>query len=184
MRAGAFTWTVLVGYMKHMTGAPSGDAPLAHERRSARARHGGGDGPKSRVRQTLWSLLRVAIAVVTLVVSAGIASHGQGSAGVLAAAFDVVAAGSAIASSDVLPSEPVQQWHDGGDPCPAVADLDAVELGDDDDDDSLRDVFDVAAPLSRSVPAPREPERVLRDERRIEPSRFAAGPGLPRGPPV
>jgi hypothetical protein len=178
--------------MKLMTGAPSGDTSLAHEGCSARAprqrrnvaeRRGGVDGPKSRVPESLRLLRRVVLAIVTVIVCAVIASPAGRSASLLAGAFDVAAeADSGNAVRGVLASEPLQYWQD--DHGTRGTDLKAVEFDGDDEDDPLCHVPDNAALSFRCVPAPPKPAHALRAELQIDTSRFAAGPGLPRGPPV
>jgi hypothetical protein len=175
--------------MKLMTGAPSGDTSLAHEgpsagvtrqHRAVAERRGGIDGPKRRVPELLRLLRRLAFAIVTVAVCALIACPGQGSAS-LAAAVDVAEGASASAVRGVLASEPLQYWQD--DHGTRRADLKAVE-SDGDEDDPLCHVPVNAALSFRCQPVPPKPACALRCELQVDTSRFAAGPGLPRGPPV
>ena len=126
-------------------------------------------------------LLRLTIAIATVIACAGVARPERGSASLLASTVRVVAAAGASAERSGAPSESLHRWHEGaGHP---LADLEAIEA-DDDDDDSLRDVLGVAALSFRCVPIPFEADRDPGGEVAVDTSRFAAGTGLPRGPPA
>ena len=126
-------------------------------------------------------LLRLTIAIATVLACAGIARPERGSASLLATTVHVVAAAGSSAERCVAPSGSLHRWHEGaGHP---LADLEAIEL-DDDEDDSLRDVLGVAALSFGCVPIPREANRDPVGELPVDTSRFAAGTGLPRGPPA
>jgi hypothetical protein len=147
------------------------------------APHGGASGPKSRVAAPLRFLLRLALAVVTVVIFAVTASHGRASVSVVVSAVHVAAAERADAASGALPDQPSHRWQDRV-PRRPLSDLKAVEL-EDDDDDPLRGVSDVAAQSFCCVPDPRNPGHAFpRGELQVDTSRFAACTGLPRGPPA
>ena len=134
-------------------------------------------------------LLRLVIAVATVIASAGVASFERGSTSLVVTTFHVVTAASAGSVSipspwgsepDAASSEPSHRWHESTEP---VADLEAIEA-DDDEDDPLRDVLGIAALPLECVPIRREVDRDPGNELPSDTSRFAAGTGLPRGPPV
>jgi hypothetical protein len=136
-------------------------------------------------------LHRLAIAIVALIVCAGIAVSGRGSARLIAAAFDAApafdAAARDIASAerDGRGSDRLHPWQDH--PARRDVDLKAVESDDDEDgdgDDALCDVTHDAARSLFCLPVPPKPDRASRGEVPIDTSRFAATPGLPRGPPA
>lgn len=155
-----------------MTGARSGGTTIG-------TRYGDVAAPQ-RVPASLRFLLRLTIALVTLLVCACTASDGARSPGFLGTAVDVVAAKIASAERGVQAGSS-HHWHDRV-PHGAEADLEAEA---DDDDDDLRDGSDLVALSFRPVPAPRERARTFwRREHQVDPTRFAAGTGLPRGPPV
>ncbi len=178
-----------------MTGAPSGDTSLVHDGPAANAMRPGrengtamvGDevgsgGPKSRVRQLL-RFVHLALAIATVIVCAGIALPGRASASFVAATF-VTASETESAARGLPASEPLRHWQaceDG----PAV-DFKAVESDCEDDGQQDRHC-DVPESLALSfgyVPGPSGPDAAWRGELGIDPSRFAAGSGLPRGPPA
>jgi hypothetical protein len=153
---------------------------LRFARHEVAHRRGGIRGPKNRMPEMLRLLLRFALAIVTVIVCAGIARPAGGSASLLvAAAIDMAAPDSAGAEQA---REPSHHWRDGA--SSTVVDLKAVESDVDDDDDPLWHVPDDPALAFRYVPAPRRPDRAARGELPIDTSRFAAGTCLPRGPPT
>ncbi|MDF2691696.1 MAG: hypothetical protein K0S65_79 [Labilithrix sp.] len=168
--------------MKLMTEAPSADTSLAYDGSSVRGARRRGGTAKPAVSELLRLIHRLALAIVTIVVCAVIASPGRGSVSLLAGALDVTAADCANAGRGVLTSEPLQYCQ--GDHGERGTDLKAVEFDGDDEDDPLWHVAENAALSFRRVPAPPKPNQVLRGELQIDTSRFAAGTGLPRGPPV
>jgi hypothetical protein len=132
-------------------------------------------GPKDRAPEGFGRLLRVALAIVTVILCACIASPRQRAASFLVAAIDAPAQGQRA-------SERSHHWKYGD--SRRVAELAAVEVDLEDDDDPLCDVADEAAPAYRCVPAPHRSDRVARADLPRDTSRFAAGTGLPRGPPT
>jgi hypothetical protein len=142
-----------------------------------------GVGATSRMHAMLLVLRRLALAVAALVVCAGVAAPSRAAAGFVApAAVKLVACESA--GREVMRAS---RLHPQDDAARRAIDLNAVELDDDDDDtdgdDPLCAVSEGALPFP-SVPLPRNPGRAVRSELPTDTSRFAAGPGLPRGPPA
>ncbi len=146
----------------------------------------GARGSRRRAALPLRFLLRVAMAIATLVVFGGIAGRTAG-ASLVAAAYQVAACESVESgTSSSQASQASHHWKDRTPRRPAP-DLKAVELDDDsdDDDDSARDGTELAALSFRCALDRCAPRRALRrGELQVDTSRFAAGIGLPRGPPA
>ena len=95
----------------------------------------------------------------------------------------------ALSSSSVVqagrldPSVPSSRFRD---PLPRIADLKAVETDTDDDDDKdpRWAAADDRGPGGRCLALPSHGEHGVDGELPHDPSRFAAGRGLPRGPPA
>ena len=158
-----------------MTGAPSGDTSILDEGSSSKVvrRPGGG---------VLRSLLRCfALIGLTLVVAAYFASPARG-ASPLVVLFEAVTA-DARSEASVAASSGAQHW-DALDDAVQIVEMKVVESDGDDDKDPRCDVAAEAALAFRTVPVPSKPERVLRGGLPSDPSCFADGTGLPRGPPV
>jgi hypothetical protein len=148
--------------MKAMARPPSNDRPsLAHEWASFRL------------------FYRLLLAIVAVFLCSGAASPAAAATTVVAATIEVAASDGA-ANIDSTP-EPAHHWRDGGS---RPVEPKACEIDLDDDDDPLCDVLHDLAPTFQCLPSPREPTRFTRGELSIDTSRFAAGLGLPRGPPV
>lgn len=159
-----------------MTGAPSGDTSILDEGSSSKAvrRRGGG---------VLRSLLRcLALIGLTLVVAAYFASPARG-ASPLVVLFEAVTADARADASIAAGSSGAQHW-DALDDAVQIVEMKVVESDGDDDKDPRCDVAAEEALAFRTVPVPSKPERVLRGGPPSDPSCFAAGTGLPRGPPV
>lgn len=156
-----------------MTGTPSGDTSILDEGSSSKAvrRRGGG---------VLRSLLRcLALIGLTLVVATYFVSPARG-VSPLVVLFEAATA-DARAEASVAASSGAQHW-DALDDAVQIVEMKVVES--DDDKDPRCDVTEGVALSFRTVPVPSKPERVLRGGLPSDPSCFAAGTGLPRGPPV
>lgn len=155
-----------------MVKAPSNDRSLAQRGPFTRA-----NGELDRVAKMLRLFRRLAVAIATLLVCAGIAGPPRG---LLAATIDVVAAPD---SANAEHRDASHHWHDGS--SRPVEDLEAVEadVDDNDDDDWRWDARDEVSVAFRWLPPEHQPDRSWRGELQIDASRFAAGTGLPRGPP-
>lgn len=130
------------------------------------------------------SLLRLlhglALAIVAMV-AIGVASPGR-SGGTFSA--EAAASDGPNGSRWAVASEQVQRSHRWRDGAPrAVADFKAIEF-DDDDADTLCDLLDDPTVAVKDPCFSRGSGRARRAHAQIDPSRFAAGTGLPRGPPV
>lgn len=113
------------------------------------------------------------LSLATLLACAGMLLPTGGSTRVLAVVQEVVATASTESA-----------WQAGDEETGVSFDMRPVESDDDDDDDDpFCDVADGAALAFRWVPTPRRPEQAPRTEVSGDTSRFAAGTGLPRGPP-
>jgi hypothetical protein len=189
--------------MKPMTRAPSNDPSLARDGSWVEAMPTRGDdakppvsvpsgiGSKGRLPETLRLIHRLALTIATVVICALFASPGAArataidvagaSASLLAAAADVPMSGRANAEQA---SKSSHHWHDRS--SRPSADFKAVEVdGDDDDDEDPQcELIGGASVAFRCLPAPRRPDGALRGELQLDTSRFAAGTGLPRGPPA
>ena len=181
-RWGRFTWTVLMGREMADDRAPSGHASLAHQGCPVVTgeQRGGVDARKS-MPAALRFLLRLAVAIGAVIACAGIATPQRGSARLVATTFHVVAAASSSADRGVPPSGALHRWHEGA--AYSECDLEAIE-SDDDKHDPLRDVLAVAGQPFRCGPTLCEPDRDPGGALSVDTSRFAAGTGLPRGPPA
>lgn len=166
--------------MNCMMRAPSNDPSLAYAGPSTRhgAERAGISLPHKRVPSMIRLFYRLALAIVTVLVCAGIARPSGGTPGFLVAAIAVSAPDSAGVEQ---PEGPADHWQEGE--SQSDVDLKAVE-SDIDDDDSLWHLPDDAAPAFRWIAVPRQPGRARRAELSLDPSRFAAGTCLPRGPPT
>jgi hypothetical protein len=157
-----------------MVGAPTGEET---ERRR-------GNVPPStkRTRDMLRLLQRLALALATVLIAAGVQSPVRDAAPGLSAAAHVVAvAQSASAPPSALTVKASRGWHGVG---RSALDLRALELDDDDEDRSPCDAVDDAAPTFARPSAQPRPDRPFRREAQRDPSRVAIGTGLPRGPPA
>jgi hypothetical protein len=170
--------------MKPMIEALSRDASFARARG-----HEGPSGKKSRARAMLLVLHRLVIAALAVIIAAGIAIPGWGSARLIAAAFDATTRDTAGDERDLRESERVQWWQD--DAAHAEVDQTVIESDGDEDGDEDGDGSDLPCDLAggaarslHCVPFPPKPGRALRGELPIDTSRFAAGTRLPRGPPA
>lgn len=136
------------------------------------------------VRKTLRTLMRMALAIVVVLFCAGLASTAR----VLAATADAVAVVAEVTATANLDDEASSSRSPSvNNPASTRAeDLGAADtdLDDDDDDDSLNAVSHLSSLAFRVVPAPGGPSHAIRSEGESDTSRFAAGTGLPRGPPV
>jgi hypothetical protein len=158
-----------------MLSTPSRHAPSACDGRR-------GGGWKGRECEML--LRRLAVAMASVIVGVVIALAGGGGVKLVAAVCETAARGIASAEQGVRQSE--RSYHRQDAPARRVADVDAVEPdGDEDDDgDERLSAVSCAAPSLLAVPVAPKPERALRGEVGIDPSRFTSGPRLPRGPPA
>lgn len=139
--------------------------------------------PRKRLDATLRLLHRLVIAIIAIVVCGGVAGAVRGSANLLGAAIDAVTPPPAQTERAGRTPDPAHDCRDRA-ACRRL-DLKAVESDfDDDDDDAPCDAADGAPLAFRCVPSPRGAARVGRGELSIDTSRFARGPGLPRGPPA
>lgn len=133
----------------------------------------------NRVSALLKLLHLLAFAILT-VVCAGLASDGRDIAS-LATRTEVTALRGGDTAAWALANQPVHQWQDGA--ASVVRDaLEAEDLDDDDGDARFHDRVDEGRAFTR-VGSARGAGRALR-EALSDPSRFAMGRGLPRGPPV
>lgn len=114
---------------------------------------------------------------VTVIVIAGISGLGTGSARLVAAAIDMMAMASPSAARAGV-------GHCLDDDSRAVVELKALESDTDDDDDPMCGFVDVVALDLRCAPPASESDHTRHGEESRDPSRFAAGMGLPRGPPA
>jgi hypothetical protein len=147
---------------------------IARAARTARtARTKGG-----RVSETLRLLQRLAIALVTMVVCAGVPSLARTSASLLVRTVELTAPDSADERGASAP-KPAHHLRDGT----SRPELQALEP-DLDDEDPPCDVLDEPALAFERVPAAPESDCAWRGELPSDTSRFAAGTGLPRGPPA
>jgi hypothetical protein len=142
------------------------------------------DASHGRVPELLRLLHLRALAIVT-VVCGGCRSPARGTAS-LAASVAVAAHDGASAVRWAAAPQASRQWHQRRDEdLRPDADLGAVEADlDEDDRETLTGVADEPASPVSSVWPPRKPRRGLRVEPQNDTSRFAAGTGLPRGPPT
>jgi hypothetical protein len=180
-----------------MVKALPNDPSLAHDGTSAAATHpgirlarheidhrrGGIHGSRNRALPMLRLLQGLALAIVTIVLGAGIAGIAGtegASTSLLGTAIDAAPGGDANAD----PAPEPRHWQAGA--SRPVVDLKAVEYenDDDDDDDTLHEVLDAAALAFRGVRGSPEPHLLLRGETPIVTPCFAADMGLPRGPPA
>lgn len=136
--------------------------------------------PKGHVPAVLRLLRLLTLALVTIVV-AGIASPPRDTAS-LAGSIAVAAHDSANAVQRALAPQPAH--HRRPPVTQPVAGLEAEEADLDDDRDALYEVADDRAATFKGVWLARKPGRGLRVDPQIDTSRFAAGTGLPRGPPT
>lgn len=151
-----------------MIGAPAGGESRAREGTSTRLAAAGRH-----------ALRRLVATIVAFLVCAGIASAGFVSAGLLAATFEAApSAGATVDRGDV--SDPSQHWDEGV--AQPVVELKAVEADGDEKDPACEGPE--PGPSFRCVLVPRSPARPVLGEVVRDPSCFAAGTGLPRGPPV
>ena len=134
--------------------------------------------------QMLRSLMRLALAIAAVLVGAGIAGPSRlvGSAEAIVAGV-VEATARASADSELIVQAGASVDHRSSAPAEDVGAAD-TDLDDDDDDDSLNAVSHLSSLAFRVVPAPGGPSHAIRSEGESDTSRFAAGTGLPRGPPV
>lgn len=136
------------------------------------------------VRKTLRTLMRMALAIVVVLFCAGLASTAR----VLGTTADTVAVVVQVSvtpsvDDDAASSTSPSVRTPSSTPAEEVAAAD-TDLDDDDDDDSLSAVSHLSSLAFRAVPAPGGRSRAIRSEGEIDTSRFSAGTGLPRGPPV
>lgn len=121
--------------------------------------------------RALYRLLTLA----ALLVGAGVVLPTGGSTYVLATVREVAAVEGASTESS---------WQTPDDESGEAPDLRVVESDDDDDDDDpFCDIADGSALAFRVVPSPPRPERARHRGISVDTSRYAAGTGLPRGPP-
>ncbi len=126
--------------------------------------------------------LALAMALVGLgLTSTGLASAGRATTGLLAASIGTAAPESA--DTEGAATTPASSHHWGGGAARPDGDLKAVEI-DIDEDDPLCEAAHGPPPAFRCVPLPGKPDRASRGELQNDTSRFAAGTGLPRGPPT
>lgn len=159
--------------MKLVSAAIDSNDPRADRRAHAAAPREplGGKTKAPRILCLLYSVLLVFIATIL---------GGQGFTGI--GPVEVAATFSANATLSTPPSEPLQQWWDLA-PEDAIDALKAVEA----DIDDLSPTCDVSDGTSMAFNAnlfPRVPSRAQHGEPEEDPSAFAIGAGLPRGPPV
>lgn len=126
-------------------------------------------------RAMLGLVKRLALVALTFVVTAYFASPAP-----LALVFDAVTGASAERGVSSFDS---RHWQEADD-ASQIVELKVVESDGDDDKDPGRDVAEGAELAFRLISVPSKPDRVLRGEIQVDPSCFAAGTGLPRGPPV
>lgn len=126
---------------------------------------------------TLRWLSRLTRMLVTFIVIAGISGLSTGSARLVAAAIDMMA----MASPNAVRAR-AAHCLDGA--SRAVVELKTFESDTDDDDDPMCGFVDGVALDLRCAPPPSESSRDRHAGESMDPSRFAAGRGLPRGPPV
>jgi len=134
------------------------------------------------VRKTLRTLMRIALAIVAVLFCAGLASTAR----VLGARADTVAV---VVQVTVTPSidDDASSSRSPFVRTPSSTPAEEVAAADtdlDDDDDTLSAVSHLSSLAFRAVPSPGGRSRAIRSEGEIDTSRFAAGTGLPRGPPV
>lgn len=153
---------------------------------SSRTMRGPGDVRPPVSRAVLQAMRGLLAALVALVACGGTASFAGDHAGVTAAtqivadAMAVRADASDASWTSLRESSPA--WR-ASVVSQADLDLDAIE-SDLDEEDPLWGVLEDAPPLPRRALAPREPDGAPRGARAADPSRFAAGTRLARGPPA
>jgi len=125
-------------------------------------------------------LQRLVLAIVTIVLCASVTSVVRRVA--IAGRIDAATAEAHYVARCAAPVPDQSQEWQGADE--RVADLKAVESELDEEDRDVSDVTDDTTPAMSRLLVPRKTHRVSRGEAEIDTSRFAAGTGLPRGPPV
>lgn len=174
--------------MERMTEVPFGGRWLALDAPSARMPVEGEDdgAPSPRSKVVLRRLHRLILALVAIVVCGAVANFARERSGVVAASEVVAEATVVRAATGVEPwtsiHEPSRAWR-AGVASRAVVDLGKLESDLDEKDPFWGMVEDTTLSLRR-VSTPREVDWAPRGELPADPSRFAAGTHLARGPPV
>lgn len=135
--------------------------------------------------QMLRSLMRLALAIAAVLVGAGVAGPSRlvgSTEAIVARVVEATARASADGELTVQAAASVDHRSSAPDEDVGAADTDLDD--DDDDDDSLSAVSHLSALASRAAPTPGGRAHAIRGESDHDTSRFAAGTGLPRGPPV
>lgn len=131
------------------------------------------------VSEALRLVQRLALALLTILVCASSPRPIRASLQIVAAAVELASPDGA-AADDVAPESSHRLLDDRGRP---DVDLDALEADLDDDDDRVGHDANPVSLTFRAAPPPRQPGRARRGDGESDTSRFAAGTGLPRGPP-
>jgi hypothetical protein len=158
--------------MGRMFGPPSVQASSRYERR------GGVAGSKNDMAGMLRFWHRLAVAIVAVITCVGITGFGRASACLLVPSIDLAAPGGVELEQAGSRHEPSRSLRDR--PRTVVKAV-ASDL---EEEDSQWAMPDDPVSAFQYVPLPRGGDRTFRRELEVDPSRFAAEQGLPRGPPV